>query len=64
MRGDPAAGKFIIYHPEQGMVVGARAVNAMADFRVAKGLIKAQRCFALERLADPRTDLAREARAQ
>jgi len=64
VRGDPAAGKFIIYHLEQGVVVGATAVNAMADFRVAKGLIKAQRRVAPERLADPGTDLAREARAQ
>jgi 3-phenylpropionate/trans-cinnamate dioxygenase ferredoxin reductase component len=64
VRGDPATGKFIIYHLEQGVIVGATAVNAMADFRVAKGLIKAQRRIAPERLADAGTDLVREAQAQ
>ena len=64
MRGDPATGKFIIYHLEHGVIVGATAVNATADFRVAKGLIKAQCRIAPERLADAGTDLARDAQAQ
>ncbi len=64
VRGDLAAGKFIIFHLEKGVVVGATAVNAMADFRLAKGLIRAQRRIAPERLADAGSDLAREAQAQ
>ena len=64
VRGDPATGKFIIYHLEHGVIVGATAVNATADFRVAKGLIKAQCRIAPERLADAGTDLARDAQAQ
>jgi 3-phenylpropionate/trans-cinnamate dioxygenase ferredoxin reductase subunit len=64
MRGDPASGKFILYHLEHGVVVGATAVNAMADFRLAKGLIKAHCRIAPQRLADPGVDLAREVQAQ
>jgi NADPH-dependent 2,4-dienoyl-CoA reductase/sulfur reductase-like enzyme len=64
VRGDPTARKFIIYHLQQGVLVGATAVNDMSDFKVAKGLIKARRRIAPERLADPDADLASEAQAQ
>jgi 3-phenylpropionate/trans-cinnamate dioxygenase ferredoxin reductase component len=64
MRGDPASGKFIIYHLDHGVVVGATAVNALADFRLAKGLIKAHCRIAPQRLADPGVDLAREVQIQ
>jgi 3-phenylpropionate/trans-cinnamate dioxygenase ferredoxin reductase component len=64
VRGDPGAAKFIIYHLEQGVVVGATAVNAMSDFKLAKELIKAQRRIAPERLADPGEDLGSGAQAQ
>jgi 3-phenylpropionate/trans-cinnamate dioxygenase ferredoxin reductase subunit len=64
MRGDPAGGSFIIYHLEQGVIVGATAVNAMAEFKVAKVLVKARRRIACERLADARADLTLEPQAQ
>lgn len=64
VRGDPATAKFIIYHLDQGVVVGATAVNALSDFRLAKELIKRQRRIAPERLADPEADLTSAAQAQ
>ena len=64
VRGDRAAAKFIIYHLDAGVVVGATAVNALSDFKLARGLIKARRRIAPERLADPGEDLSSEAQAQ
>jgi len=64
VRGEPAAAKFIIYHLDQGVVVGATAVNAMADFKLAKELIKAHCRIAPERLTDLSENLASEAQAQ
>jgi hypothetical protein len=63
-RGDPASARFIIYHLDQGVVAGGRAVNAMAELRLAKGLIRAQRRIAPERLADAGEDLSSEVQAQ
>jgi hypothetical protein len=46
------------------VVAGATAVNAMAEFKLAKGLIRAQRRIAPERIADPGEDLASEVQTQ
>lgn len=64
VRGDPETSKFIIYHLDQGVVVGASAVNALSEFKLAKALIKAHCRIQPERLADPGVDLTSEAQVQ
>jgi 3-phenylpropionate/trans-cinnamate dioxygenase ferredoxin reductase subunit len=53
LRGDPASGRFSVFHLQQGRVRAAEAVNAAADFMAAKAMILSGSLAAPERLADP-----------
>jgi 3-phenylpropionate/trans-cinnamate dioxygenase ferredoxin reductase subunit len=58
VRGDPASGKFLVFHISGGRVVGVSAVNAARELRAAKRLIGSERTADPEALADPTVDLA------
>jgi 3-phenylpropionate/trans-cinnamate dioxygenase ferredoxin reductase subunit len=58
MRGDPASGKFLVFHVTGGRVTGVSAVNAARELRAAKRLIGSARPADLDALADPAADLA------
>ncbi len=53
VRGDPAGGKFAVFHLRQGAVRAVEAVNAPPEFMMGKQLIASRRPVARERLADP-----------
>jgi 3-phenylpropionate/trans-cinnamate dioxygenase ferredoxin reductase component len=53
VRGDPASGKFAVFHLRQGAVRAVEAVNAPPEFMMGKQLIASRRPVARERLADP-----------
>jgi 3-phenylpropionate/trans-cinnamate dioxygenase ferredoxin reductase subunit len=53
VRGDPAGGKFAVFHLQQGVVRAVEAVNAPPEFMMGKQLIASRRPVARERLADP-----------
>jgi len=55
MRGQPADGKFVVFHLIGGMVAGVSALNAMRDLRAARGLIGTAVDPVL--LGDPASDL-------
>ncbi|MDR3513381.1 MAG: FAD-dependent oxidoreductase [Caulobacteraceae bacterium] len=60
VRGDPALGRFLVFHLAGGRIEGVSAVNAVRELRTAKRLIGA--CPAdLEALADPARELKIEA---
>ena len=58
VRGDPASGKFLVFHIAGGRVTGVSAVNAARELRAAKRLIGSVRPADLAALADPAADLA------
>jgi NADPH-dependent 2,4-dienoyl-CoA reductase/sulfur reductase-like enzyme len=58
VRGDPASGKFLVFHLIGGRVAGVSAVNAVREFRTAKRLIGAAQPADLDALANPAVDLA------
>ena len=39
VRGDPASGKFLVFHIVEGLVAGVSAINAVRDLRAAKKLL-------------------------
>jgi 3-phenylpropionate/trans-cinnamate dioxygenase ferredoxin reductase subunit len=53
VRGDPASGKFAVFHLQQGAVRAVEAVNAPPEFMMGKQLIASRRPVARDRLADP-----------
>jgi 3-phenylpropionate/trans-cinnamate dioxygenase ferredoxin reductase subunit len=53
VRGDPAAGKFAVFHLKQGAVRAVEAVNAPPEFMMGKILIASGKPVARDRLADP-----------
>lgn len=52
-RGDPASGRFSIFHLKQGRVRAVEAVNCAADFMAGKALILSGAQIPAERIADP-----------
>jgi 3-phenylpropionate/trans-cinnamate dioxygenase ferredoxin reductase component len=52
VRGDPASGKFAVFHLRQGQVRAVEAVNAPPEFMMGKQLIASRRPVARDRLAD------------
>jgi 3-phenylpropionate/trans-cinnamate dioxygenase ferredoxin reductase subunit len=52
VRGDPAAGKFAVFHLQQGVVRAVEAVNAPPEFMMGKQLIASRRPISRDRLAD------------
>jgi 3-phenylpropionate/trans-cinnamate dioxygenase ferredoxin reductase subunit len=52
VRGDPAAGKFAVFHLRQGAVRAVEAVNAPPEFMMGKILIASGKPVSRERLAD------------
>ncbi len=61
VRGDPDAGKFLVFHLLGGRVAGVSAINSPRELRAAKRLVGAWPDPAA--LADPDADLAGLARA-
>ncbi|MDR3510503.1 MAG: FAD-dependent oxidoreductase [Caulobacteraceae bacterium] len=53
VRGDPAAGKFAVFHLKGNTVQAVEAVNAPPEFMMGKQLIAQRRAVAREKLADP-----------
>ena len=53
VRGDPASGKFAVFHLRGAEVRAVEAVNAPPEFMMGKQLIASRRPVARDRLADP-----------
>jgi 3-phenylpropionate/trans-cinnamate dioxygenase ferredoxin reductase subunit len=53
LRGDPADGRFAVFHMQGDLIQAVEAVNAPAEFMGGRLLIGARRPVSLERLADP-----------
>ena len=53
VRGDPASGKFAVFHLKGDTVQSVEAVNAPPEFMMGKQLIAKQTPVAREKLADP-----------
>jgi 3-phenylpropionate/trans-cinnamate dioxygenase ferredoxin reductase subunit len=58
VRGDPAGGRFLVFHLLADRVVGVSAVNSVRELRTAKRLIGARIRPDIGVLADPAVDLA------
>ncbi len=57
LRGDPASGRFIVFHLVGGAIVGVSSAGMPREMRQAKALISARKCVAPVLLADPAFDL-------
>lgn len=57
LRGDPASGKFAVFHLSGDAVVAVETVNSAPDFMVGKKLIGSSAHVDADRLADPATSL-------
>lgn len=57
VRGDPAAGRFLVFHVLDGRIEGVSAINAVRELRTARRLL-GRRPASLDALADPAHDLA------
>ncbi len=53
VRGDPASGKFAVFHLKGGTVQAVEAVNAPPEFMAGRQLIASRRPVARDRLANP-----------
>lgn len=53
LRGDPAAGRFAVFHLKGGAVHAVEAVNAPPEFMMGKQLIAQRRAVARDKLANP-----------
>ena len=53
VRGDPASGKFAIFHLKAGRLLAVEAVNAPAEFMAGRQLIGQRKLVDRARLADP-----------
>jgi NADPH-dependent 2,4-dienoyl-CoA reductase/sulfur reductase-like enzyme len=58
VRGDPAEGRFLVFHLAEGHIVGVSALNAVRELRKARRLIGAPAPADVSVLADPQADLA------
>ena len=52
VRGDPASGKFAVFHLKGDQVQAVEAVNAAPEFMAGRQLIASRRAIARDRLAD------------
>jgi NADPH-dependent 2,4-dienoyl-CoA reductase/sulfur reductase-like enzyme len=59
VRGDPASGRFLVFHLTEGKVVGVSAVNAVRELRAARCLVGSAKAQDQAALADPAVELAR-----
>lgn len=57
VRGDPASGRFIVFHLVGGAVAGVSSAGMPREMRQAKALISARKCISPALLADPAFDL-------
>ncbi len=53
LRGDPASGKFAVFHMQGDRIQAVEAVNSPAEFMGGRQLIGSRKATSLERLADP-----------
>ena len=53
MRGDPASGKFAIFHLKGDQIQSVEAVNAPPEYMMGRQLIGNRKPVNLDRLADP-----------
>ena len=53
VRGDPASGKFAVFHLKGDLIQSVEAVNAPAEFMAGRQLIGSRRPVSREKLADP-----------
>ena len=53
LRGDPASGKFAVFHLKGDQVQAVEAVNAPPEFMMGKMLIANRKPVDLDKLADP-----------
>lgn len=58
VRGDPASGRFLVFHLIGGRIEGVSSVNAVRELRAAKRLIGQPQPADLAALANPAVDLA------
>jgi len=57
LRGDPASGRFALFHHDDGDLVAVESANSPADFMVGKRLLADDRPVDPVLLADPATPL-------
>jgi 3-phenylpropionate/trans-cinnamate dioxygenase ferredoxin reductase subunit len=57
VRGNPASGKFAVFHLQGDKVQSVEAINAPAEFMVGKQLIGSRRTVSKDRLMDPATSM-------
>lgn len=57
LRGDPAEGRFTVFHLRAGAVIAADSVNMPADHMAARRLVAGRAHVAAETLADPAISL-------
>jgi 3-phenylpropionate/trans-cinnamate dioxygenase ferredoxin reductase subunit len=53
VRGDPAAGKFAVFHLKGDIVQSVESINSPPEFMMGKQLIGSKRPVSREKLADP-----------
>jgi 3-phenylpropionate/trans-cinnamate dioxygenase ferredoxin reductase subunit len=57
VRGDPAAGKFAVFHLRDGVVVAVEAVNSAPEYIIGRRLIAAHARAPVDKLADMRVPI-------
>ena len=57
LRGDPAEGRFTVFHLRHGRLIAADSVNSPADHMAARRLVAARTSFPPEQLTDPAAPL-------
>jgi NADPH-dependent 2,4-dienoyl-CoA reductase/sulfur reductase-like enzyme len=57
LRGDPQKNKFMLFHMNDGRIVGATGINEARDMKFAQRLIEARVVLEPEKLADPTFNL-------
>lgn len=58
LRGDPASGRFALFHHEDQVITAVESANAAADFAAGRKFIASRRRVDPLRLADPGTPLS------
>jgi NADPH-dependent 2,4-dienoyl-CoA reductase/sulfur reductase-like enzyme len=58
VRGDPASGRFLVFHLATGRVIGVSAVNAVRELRAARRLVGGRKAQDPAALGDPAMELA------
>jgi 3-phenylpropionate/trans-cinnamate dioxygenase ferredoxin reductase subunit len=57
VRGDPASGKFAVFHLKGDLLQSVEAINSPAEFMMARKLIGARSPIDRRKLVDPRTSI-------